>query len=246
MSLHSDIRKEGIVSAVRDHDSTSATPTLWLRNCPRQPRAAVVTLHGGRADGYQTSRPWHLAALRMRPVLRAAASGLPLDDVVLAHVRYRHRGWNRNDPLIDTYRALGELPRIAGPVPVVLIGHSMGGRAALRVASHPQVRGVLALAPWLPSGEPTAQLSGKTAVVVHGERDRVTSPRASADYVRRARADRARIGMIVIRKGDHAMARRSSLWHRTVATVVNELLHPEVPPRGLTAAGCSATEPLLL
>lgn len=71
-------------------------------------------------------------------------------------------------------------------------------------------------------------------------------PRASADYVRRARADSALIGMIVIRKGDHAMARRSSLWHRTVATVVNELLHPEVPPRGLTAAGCSATEPLLL
>ncbi|MFC8032012.1 MULTISPECIES: hypothetical protein [Streptomyces] len=31
-----------------------------------------------------------------------------------------------------------------------------------------------------------------------------------------------------------------------VATVVNELLHPEVPPRGLTAVGCSATEPLLL
>ncbi|MEV5046026.1 alpha/beta fold hydrolase [Streptomyces griseoincarnatus] len=86
-----------------------------------------------------------MAALRTRPVLRAAASALPLDDVVLAHVRYRHRGWNRNDPLIDTYRALGELPRIAGPVPVVLIGHSMGGRAALRAASHPQVRGVLAL-----------------------------------------------------------------------------------------------------
>ncbi|MFB8778499.1 alpha/beta hydrolase [Streptomyces albogriseolus] len=158
----------------------------------------------------------------------------------------RRRGWNRNDPLIDTYRALSELPQIAGPVPVVLIGHSMGGRAALRAASHPRVRGVLALAPWLPTGEPTAQLSGKTAVVVHGERDRVTRPRASADYVRRARTDRARIGMIVIRKGDHAMARRSSLWHRTVATVVTDLLHPKVPPRGRAAAGCSATDPLLL
>ncbi len=42
------------------------------------------------------------------------------------------------------------------------------------------------------------------------------------------------------------MARRFSLWHSTVATVVADLLHPEVPPRGPTAAGCSATEPLPL
>ncbi|WP_438949092.1 LLM class flavin-dependent oxidoreductase, partial [Streptomyces harbinensis] len=35
-----------------------------------------------------------------------------------------------------------------GPVPVVLVGHSMGGRAALRAAGHPAVTGVVALAPW--------------------------------------------------------------------------------------------------
>ncbi|MFI5977310.1 alpha/beta fold hydrolase [Streptomyces sp. NPDC051452] len=234
------------MSTVQEHEGKSATSALRLRHCPRQPRAAIVSLHGGRTDSYQTSQPWHLAALRMRPVLRAAASAMPLDDIVLAHVRYRHRGWNHNDPLHDTYRALSELHQIAGAVPTILIGHSMGGRAALRAASHPQVHGVLALAPWLPPGEPAGQLSGKRAVVMHGERDRVTSPRASADYVQRARTAGARAGVILIGKGDHAMIHRSGLWHRTVATVVTDLLRPEAPPTGLTAASYAATDPLLL
>ncbi|MFC9282816.1 alpha/beta fold hydrolase [Streptomyces collinus] len=135
------------MSIVQDHGGKPATSALRLRHCPQQPQAALITLHGGQADSYQTSQPWHLAALRMRPVLRAAASALPLDDIVLAHVRYRHRGWNQNDPLNDTYRALNELHQLAGPVPTILIGHSMGGRAALRAAVHPHVHGVLALAP---------------------------------------------------------------------------------------------------
>ncbi|MGR4852480.1 alpha/beta fold hydrolase [Streptomyces sp. LARHCF252] len=50
----------------------------------------------------------------------------------------------------DARRALGELARRAGDVPVVLVGHSMGGRAALRAADAPQVRAVPALAPWCP------------------------------------------------------------------------------------------------
>ncbi|MER6465260.1 alpha/beta fold hydrolase [Streptomyces sp. NPDC001288] len=207
---------------------------------------AVITLHGGRADGYQTSRPWHLAALRMHPVLRAAASAVSLDDAVLAQVRYRHRGWNQGDPLQDTYRALDELERLAGPVPALLIGHSMGGRAALRAASRPQVRGVVALAPWLPPGEPTGHLRGKRAVVLHGTRDRITSADASADYVRRARTQQTRAGIILVRRGDHAMLRRSPLWHRTVAELVGGLLHPSGQLTGRAATSCLSPGPIFL
>ncbi|WP_432020299.1 alpha/beta fold hydrolase [Streptomyces sp. 1222.5] len=234
------------MSIVRESGGESAPSALWLRHRPQQPRAAIITLHGGRADSYQTSQRWHLAAMRMRPALRAAASAVPLDEVVLAHVHYRHRGWNQGDPLHDAYRALGELDQLLGPVPTILIGHSMGGRAALRAASHPHVRSVLALAPWLPPDEPAAQLSGKRAVVVHGERDQVTSPRASADYITQARAVGARAGIILIRNGDHAMIRRSSLWHQTVTAVVTELMRPDEQPAGLTAASCLSTTPLML
>ena len=37
-------------------------------------------------------------------------------------------------------------------MPVVLLGHSMGGRTAVAVADDPSVVGVVALAPWLPAG----------------------------------------------------------------------------------------------
>ncbi|MFF8866049.1 alpha/beta fold hydrolase [Streptomyces sp. NPDC015139] len=231
---------------VRGHNGRPADPALCVRHCPQQPEAAVITLHGGRADGYQTSRPWHLAALRMRPVLRTAASAVSLREAVLGHVRYRHRGWNHEDPLQDAYRALDELEQLAGPVPVVLIGHSMGGRAALRAASHPRVRGVVALAPWLPPEEPTAHLRGKRAVVLHGDRDTVTSPDASLRYVRRARLSESRAGIVLIRHGDHAMLRRAALWHRCVGGLVADLLRPRESPSGLAAASYTATLPLLL
>ncbi len=79
----------------------------------------------------------------MGPVVRAVTAALPHQDVLIAQVRYRLRGWNgdRADPAHDTLRALDALAELTGPVPTVLLGHSMGGRAALRAAGHPLVTG---------------------------------------------------------------------------------------------------------
>ncbi|MFK4148500.1 alpha/beta family hydrolase [Streptomyces sp. NPDC004065] len=224
----------------------SAPAALVVRHRPERPRAAVLALHGGRPDGRETARPWHPAALRMRPVLRAAALSLALEEVLLGQVRYRHRGWNGGDPAQDAFRALSELGRLAGDVPVVLVGHSMGGRAALRAAAHPLVRGVLALAPWLPPDEPTGHLRDVGVVVLHGDRDRVTSAVASVDFVRRARTSGARAGAVLIGGGDHAMVRRSGLWHRCTARVVAELLSPGPVTAGLAADSYAAAEALVL
>ncbi|MEU8652469.1 alpha/beta fold hydrolase [Streptomyces sp. NPDC048737] len=198
---------------------------LLTRRVPRAARAAVLFLHGGRSDSRDPSRPWHLAAVRMRPVVRAVAAAVP-DDVFLGAVRYRVRGWNQDaaDPLRDARRALAELTRLVGDVPVVLVGHSMGGRAALRAASAPQVRSVVALAPWCPAGEPVAHLREKGIIVVHGDRDRVTDPHASAAYVRRARRAGARAHFLPVTGGDHAMLRHSGTWHRTTGSAVADLL----------------------
>lgn len=206
--------------------------TLLLRRSPARPRAAVLVLHGGQATSGRRARPWQLAALRMDPVVRAVTAALPHQDVLVAQVRYRLRGWNggRADPVRDTQEALDDLAALAGPVPTVLLGHSMGGRAALRAAGHPQVRGVVALAPWWPPGEPVEQTAGRHVVALHGERDRVTSPADSADCVRRARDTAARAGMAVVAGGDHAMLHRSRFWHRTTATLVAHLLDPEGTP----------------
>lgn len=199
---------------------------------PARPRAAVLVLHGGRATSNDPARPWQLAALRMEPFVRAVSAASAGRDVLVARVRYRLRGWNgeRADPVRDVRRALSELSGPAGPVPVVLLGHSMGGRAALRAAGHPSVRGVVGLAPWWPAGEPVAQLAGRYVVALHGDRDRVTSLTETADCVRRARGTAARAGLAVVGGGDHAMLSRPRLWHRTASAMVAHLLDPDNTP----------------
>lgn len=207
--------------------------------------AAIMTLHGGRELSRRTARPWQLAALRMHPVLRAAASASP-PDTLLGQVRYRHRGWNSADPAHDALRALDELQRLVGAVPTVLVGHSMGARAALRAASHPLVSGVLALAPWCPPEDSAGHLGGVRLVVLHGDRDRVTPPAESADYVHRAREAGARAGMVLVRGGDHAMLRRRGEWHRATAEIVAHILQPDPGTEGLAAEACAAKDAIRL
>ncbi|MBU6532630.1 alpha/beta fold hydrolase [Streptomyces mayonensis] len=226
----------------------STEGALRVRRRPARTRAAVLVLHGGRAESRSAARPWQLAALRMRPFLRALEAATGRDDVLLARVRYRSRGWNgaAAEPLRDTRRALAELHGLAGDVPVVLLGHSMGGRAALRAAGADRVRGVVALAPWCPPGEPVAQLRDRDVLVLHGSRDRVTDPAESAAYVARARGAGARAGMLLLEDGDHAMLRHHARWHRTATAAVAHLLDAEAAPCELYGQALAAAEPPVL
>ncbi|MDF3301486.1 alpha/beta fold hydrolase [Streptomyces sp. K1PA1] len=205
----------------------------------------MLVLHGGRAESRRASRPWHLAALRMRPFVRDLVAAAGPADVLVAQVRYRHRGWNGEpgDPVADVRRALAELEAVAGGIPVVLVGHSMGGRAALRAADDPRVRAVVALAPWCPPGEPVGPSAGKRVVVLHGSRDRVTSAAESAAFVRRARAAGAHAAMALVDGGDHGMLRRHRHWHRVTTEAVGELLEPDARPSVLPGGAWTAAEP---
>ncbi|QNP75561.1 alpha/beta fold hydrolase [Streptomyces roseirectus] len=206
-------------------------PALLLHRTSVRPRAAVLVLHGGQVKGVRPARSWQLAALRMDPVVRSLAGELA-DDVLVARVRYRVRGWNGTDadPVHDTRRALDELAALAGPVPTVLVGHSMGGRAALHAAGHPLVHAVVGLAPWWPRGEPVEQTAGRRLLALHGDRDHVTSPADTADLVRRARDVAAHADLTLVTGGDHAMLRHHRLWHRETARAVTGLLAPEGTP----------------
>ncbi|XKK61734.1 alpha/beta fold hydrolase [Streptomyces sp. ARC32] len=232
--------------SVEDDPSTGGA--LRVRHRPPRTGAAVLVLHGGRAQSRSAARPWQLAALRMHPFLRALEAATVRDDVFLGQVRYRSRGWNgvAAEPLRDTRRALAELRGLAGDVPVVLLGHSMGGRAALRAADADGVRGVVALAPWCPPGEPVVQLRGRDVLVLHGDRDRVTDPAESAAYVSRARAAGARAGMLLVAGSDHAMLRHLAGWHRTATAAVAHLLAPEAAPCELFVRALAAAEPPVL
>ncbi|MFB7517311.1 alpha/beta fold hydrolase [Streptomyces sp. NPDC056144] len=204
----------------------TAHARLVVRSAPAVPAAAVLLLHGGRAEGPEPPPALNLPALRMRPFAHAVTRAVRGRNVLVAEVRYRHRGWNgpRADAARDAMSALATLRERAGPVPVVLVGHSMGGRAALRAAGAPAVRGVVALAPWCPPDEPVDHLDGRRLYLLHDETDRVTSARDSWDFVRRARAAGVDAAGIPMPSGGHAMLRGADLWHRRAAELTASLL----------------------
>ncbi len=134
---------------------------------------------------------------------------------MVSRPRYRVRGWNGElaSPVQDLGRRLDEIGARFGAVPVVLIGHSMGARAAFRVAGHPAVTAVAGLAPWLPPTEPVGQLAGRRVLLAHGTADRITSPGETWAYAERARSV-TEVATIEVRGGEHTMLRRAPLWHR--------------------------------
>ncbi|MDQ0795362.1 alpha/beta fold hydrolase [Streptomyces sp. B1I3] len=208
----------------------------------RPPTAAVLILHGGYERGLAPPPPGilNLPGLRMVPITRAVARAVRGSGVRIRvrAVRYTHRGWNgrRQDPLHDTLRALDALRQEAGDIPVILLGHSMGARAALRAAGHPLVRSVVGLAPWCPAGDPVAQLAGRDVVLLHSTRDRVTSPDASQALTARARHAGARTCLVTVPGSDHAMLRRAPAWHHLTATLVRGLLGLEPLPDAVATA----------
>jgi dienelactone hydrolase len=205
-----------------------------------------LVLHGGRADSRDPVTASQLAVRRMQPFARALA-GLG-DDIAVAQLRYRIRGWNGSgaDALADVGFALRAVDARYGNVPMVLVGHSMGGRAALRSAGHPTVRGVVALAPWLPGTEPVTQLAGRDLAVLHGTRDLTTSPRASARFAARAAPLVRRGACLQVPWSGHGMVFRASTWHRLTAAFVAAMVDDAPFDRPLAvahAAGCHDCSP---
>jgi pimeloyl-ACP methyl ester carboxylesterase len=199
-------------------------------------RAVALVLHGGRERSVAPVTAHQLAVLRMVPIARHLASAGAAAGLGVWRLRYRYRGWNADaHPIADVRWAVQQLRAQQGDVPVVLVGHSMGGRAAMHAADEPGVVGIVGLAPWVPPGEPHEQITGRRLLVVHGTRDRTTSAKASkalvdavrgdvlADLVSHdATPDDAACGatFVHLRHGGHAMLRRAAVWNELTADFV--------------------------
>lgn len=191
-------------------------PSVVVRSAHGTVRAVALVLPGGKADSFDPTSPGQLTALRMRPFAsalhrRGARSGLEVRSL-----RYRVRGWNGSQmsPVQDARWALHEIRRQHGEIPIALVGHSMGGRAAMRVAGWDGVVAVTGLAPWLPAEEPVTQLEGRRVLIAHGALDVVTSPRASRRFAARATAAGADVTYVPVEGDMHAMLFRWRRWHR--------------------------------
>ncbi|MEU8926461.1 alpha/beta hydrolase [Kitasatospora sp. NPDC048545] len=227
-------------------DSAVEHRALHWRTRPEQTRAAVLVLHGGEEHNLARPGRLNLPLLRMHGFLRSLTRATADSGVAIGTVRYRHRGWNgeRADAARDALAALDELAALLGPVPTVLIGHSMGGRAALQAGGHPSVTGLVALAPWCPAEDPCEQLAGRDVLLLHGDRDTVTLPADTRAFAVRSRAAGARVCGYTVTGSGHAMLRRGPDWHRATTRLTTALLglHP-LPAETASALALPATSP---
>jgi pimeloyl-ACP methyl ester carboxylesterase len=139
-------------------------------------------------------------------------------ELEFVEVRFRIKSWRRLDECAQDALAAIEL---SGAQRTALLGFSMGGAVAIKVAHHPSVEAIVGLAPWIPDRLELESLRGKRLAVVHGRLDRYLPglPGVSAASARRgckrALAAGATGDYTPIPGGLHGVAVRS-LWGKPV------------------------------
>ena len=198
-------------------------PSLTRLDVDGTPRGLVLVLHGGKQASRQVvdgrSASWRRMAAMQRSITpEAHAAG-----VSTWLLRYGVRGWNRGAPVADARWALEQVRRELGDVPVVLLGHSMGGRTAAYVADDPSVVGVVGLAPWWQRDDPVSALAGKHVRAAHGRTDKITSARMTRAYLDRAAPVAASVAFEDMGRVGHYMLRNVPAWNELAAREALEL-----------------------
>lgn len=214
---------------------TDLHPGVHVLPARGETRAVVLVLHGGKANSYEPSESKHLSSMRMKPFAAAVHDKGADDGIAVWRVKYRVRGWNAPElsPVADARWALEEVRRRHGDVPVVLLGHSMGGRTAVHVLGDASVIGMVALCPWLPH-EPFGGADGKRVVIAHAQVDRWTSPAESLAWAEQARSVATSVSYLTVRGTGHFMLRRAGLWSDLATGFVLAMLDTD-PSTGRTA-----------
>jgi dienelactone hydrolase len=189
-------------------------PGLRVRAARGGTRAVVLLLHGGKENSFEPSEPLHLSRRRMTPFARALHRAGRGHGVAVWSLAYRVRGWNGDEmsPVPDARWALDQVRSAHGEVPVVLVGHSMGGRVAAAVLDDPSVVAMVGMAPWLPTDEPVRARARHHVLLAHGSRDTTTSPAKTLAWAERARQAGATVTFAQVAGGGHALIRRARLW----------------------------------
>lgn len=208
-------------------------PRLVPVRIPREtrvPGGVVLVLHGGagRREAVPVS-PTQLSVLRMVPVARRIARSR---DLAVVRLLNSQRGWGHDDtPLADVRWALEEVRQQYGDLPVLLVGHSLGGRAALLASTEPGVVGAVVLNGYLLPGDESVDPAGRRLLFVHGTDDRIASyTTARAAAARLAR--RTDVSFITVDGGRHAMLRHGRTFDGAAADFAAEVLRGQRPRSG--------------
>ena len=200
-------------------------PKLIEIHVPAEPKGAVLVLHGGASSRENMMvSPTQLSVLRMVPIAkRIARAGR--GELAVFRLLNSRRGWETSHtPVNDAEWALSEMGKRlgGGELPVCLVGHSLGGRAAVLASGAPFVSCAVALAPYVyPSDIP--RLHGQRIVIAHGSGDRIASPARALELARRLAA-RTPANFILVRNGKHSMLRRHGSFSGLAADLATHSL----------------------
>jgi pimeloyl-ACP methyl ester carboxylesterase len=188
-------------------------PRLVDVRVPDDPAGIVLVMHGGasRRRSMMVS-PTQLSVLRMVPIAKRIAHE---GGGRLAVFRLLNsvRGWDSSHtPVKDAWWALGEIgERLGAELPACLVGHSLGGRAAVfAAAAKPEVRRVVALAPWFAPADDPGDLGDREVFFVHGSRDRIAVPSRARTVADRIARRGTPVRFELVEGARHAMLRHSS------------------------------------
>ena len=200
-----------------------ATPRLVPVREPARAEGAVLVLHGGASRGDRVMvSPTQLSVIRMVPTARAVARA-GRGRLAVYRLLNSYRGWDaEHTPVADTDWAIDLVRERYPDAPIGLVGHSLGGRAALVAGDHPAVRSVVALNPWVYPNE-GVDLASRRVLFVHGRRDRIASPQR-AEAVARRLTRQTDVGFIWIPEGKHAMLRHGRDFDQQAADFTAEVL----------------------
>ncbi|CAM3839653.1 alpha/beta hydrolase [Smaragdicoccus niigatensis] len=165
------------------------------------------------------SRPNHLANLRMRPITRRLRRELG-HEYAVHQVQYRFRGWNppHLPALDDALATIGEVGS-----PLILVGHSMGGRVAAHICQRADVAGIVALAPWWPDHD-SELITAPQVVTLHGTADSWTSARESSEQTTEMVDRGIAATFIEMKRAGHFMLLRPGKWHELICDSVTSML----------------------
>jgi alpha-beta hydrolase superfamily lysophospholipase len=196
-------------------------PRLIDVETPPSPAGVALVLHGGASRrGNPMVSPTQLSVLRMIPIASRVARATR-GQVAVYRLLNSARGWDtQHTPVQDAGWALAQIAERHGErLPTCLVGHSLGGRAALLSAGLPEVRSVAALAPWVYPSDAPDRLDGQRILIVHGTEDRIADPDRSAALARSI-ARRASVSYVSVHGGKHAMLHRHGVFDGLAAEFV--------------------------
>lgn len=186
-------------------------------------QAIALLLHGGRATEPQPQRFRDISYLRMLPfvgAIRRASKGL----ITPVLVHNTHGGWvaSSGSGVVQARELVRRLNE-QYDLPIVLLGHSSGGWAALRAGREDAVLGSVALAPWVADDERAEPLQRKRVRVIHGANDTVCSPQKAREFVERLQELGADATFEEVPGGGHALMDQPWRWHSLAAQAVRDI-----------------------